>query len=123
MDVAEFQLYANQALTWIGFGTVVGLAAKAVMPGRDPGGSIATLLMGITGTMIGCALLKYFYVDEIINPISMKGFFVGTAGAFVLLIFYKVLGGYWFIEGEHVTARHRRRRRRNRRFHSAYIDE
>lgn len=122
MDLVELQAYANQALTWIGFGTVVGLAAKAIMPGRDPGGSIATLLMGITGTLIGCALLKYFYADEIIAPISLKGFCVGTAGAFVLLIFYKVLGGYWFVEGEQVTARHRRRRRR-RRYHSAYIDE
>ena len=114
MDFALLAEYANLALTWIGFGTVVGLAAKAVMPGRDPGGPIATLLMGIAGTLIGCAVLKYFYPVQNIQPISVEGFAVGSAGALVLLIFYKVLGGYWFVEGEQVSSRHRRRRRRNR---------
>ena len=114
MELTEFQEYINLGLTWIGFGTVTGLAAKAVMPGRDPGGSIATLLMGIVGTLIGCAILKYFYPGEAIQPISVKGFFVGTAGAFVILTFYKVLGGYWFVEGEQMSIRHRRRRRRYR---------
>ena len=112
MDVAQMAEYANLALTWIGFGTIVGLAAKAVMPGRDPGGAVATLLMGIAGTLIGCAVLKYFYPDQNIQPISVEGFTVGAGGAFVLLAFYKVLGGYWFIEGE-MTPLRRRRRRRN----------
>ena len=39
MDLAQLSEYANLALTWIGFGTVVGLIAKALMPGRDPRGS------------------------------------------------------------------------------------
>ena len=119
MDMAQLAEYANLALTWIGFGTVVGLAAKAVMPGRDPGGPVATLLMGIAGTLIGCAILKYFYPSQNIQPISLQGFSVGSAGAFVLLAFYKVLGGYWFIEGEQTTLRSRRRRRRYR---TAYDD-
>ena len=119
MEVTQLAEYANLALTWIGFGTIVGLAAKAVMPGRDPGGSIATLLMGIAGTLIGCAILKYFYPTQNIQPISIEGFAVGAGGAFVLLVFYKVLGGYWFIEGEQTTQRSRRRRRKYR---TAYDD-
>lgn len=114
MDFEQLAQFANLGLTWVGFGTVVGLAAKAVMPGRDPGGTVATLLMGIAGTLIGCAILKYFYPTQEIKPISLEGFSVGAGGAFVLLLFYKVLGGYWFTEGELVTARHRRRRRRYR---------
>lgn len=114
MDYAQLAEWANLALTWIGFGTVVGLAAKAVMPGRDPGGAIATLLMGIAGTLIGCALLKFFYPGEEIQPVSLEGFAVGAGGAFILLMFYKVLGGYWFTEGEQVSYRHRRRRKRAR---------
>jgi len=35
---------------WVGFGTIVGLMAKAIMPGRDPGGAVATLSMGVGGT-------------------------------------------------------------------------
>jgi uncharacterized membrane protein YeaQ/YmgE (transglycosylase-associated protein family) len=114
MDLENLAALANLGLTWIGFGTVVGLAAKAVMPGRDPGGTIATILMGISGTLIGCALLRFFYPNQFIQPISLEGFAVGAGGAFILLAFYKVLGGYWFIEGEQQTMRHRRRKRRYR---------
>ncbi len=107
MDFAQLAEYANHALTWIGFGTILGLIAKAVIPGRDPGGTVATILMGIAGTLIGCAMLRYFYPREIVEPISMEGFAVGAVGAFVLLLFYKVLGGYWFIEGDQPSLRNR----------------
>ena len=120
MEYDQLAVYANLALTWIGFGTVVGLAAKAVMPGRDPGGAIATVLMGIAGTLIGCAILQYFSASEqAVQPVSLVGFVVGSGGALFLLIIYKVLGGYWFIEGEQTALRTRRRRRRYR---SAYDD-
>ncbi len=112
MDFEQLADYSNQTLMWIGFGTIVGLAAKAIMPGRDPGGTVATLLMGIAGTLIGCAVLKYFYPAHEIKPISLEGFSLGAGGAFILLLFYKVLGGYWFTEGEQISYRHRRRRRR-----------
>lgn len=115
MDYEQLAVYANLALTWIGFGTVVGLAAKAIMPGRDPGGAIATVMMGIAGTLIGCAILQYFSAsDRVVQPVSLEGFAVGSAGALVLLVFYKVLGGYWFVEGEQTSSRARRRRRRYR---------
>ena len=39
-------LWVNDILVWIGFGILVGLLAKAIMPGRDPGGAVTTLLMG-----------------------------------------------------------------------------
>ncbi len=86
------QQWAHTILVWIGFGTLTGLMAKAIMPGRDPGGPIATLLMGIGGSVIGCGLLSYFY-NEHISPISPVGFVVATAGAFTILFFYKLLSG------------------------------
>tara|TARA_B110000495_G_scaffold123108_1_gene107023 strand:+ start:2648 stop:3010 length:363 start_codon:yes stop_codon:yes gene_type:complete len=116
MDLTQLSEYANLALTWIGFGTVVGLIAKSLMPGRDPGGAIATVLMGIAGTMIGCAILQYFSTSvELIKPISVEGFAVGIGGAIVMLVLYKVLAGHWFVEGEQATRRARRRRQRYRR--------
>ncbi len=93
-------LWANTVLVWIGFGTLVGLLAKAIMPGRDPGGAIATLAMGIGGTVIGCALLSYLQGGAHVTPISPLGLVAATAGAFVLLVFYRLFGGYWFVEGE-----------------------
>jgi uncharacterized membrane protein YeaQ/YmgE (transglycosylase-associated protein family) len=115
MDFVQLAEYANLALTWIGFGTVIGLVAKAVMPGRDPGGAIATVLMGIAGTLVGCAILQYFSASgQVVRPMSIQGFSVGAGGALVLLIFYKVLGEYWFVEGEPMSQRSRRRRQRYR---------
>jgi uncharacterized membrane protein YeaQ/YmgE (transglycosylase-associated protein family) len=106
--------WMNDIFVWIGFGTVVGLLAKAIMPGRDPGGAIATLGMGIGGTFIGCGVLSYFLEGQRVTPISPMGFLVATAGAFIILFFYRLLGGYWFVEGEHPRMRpHRRRRRRS----------
>jgi uncharacterized membrane protein YeaQ/YmgE (transglycosylase-associated protein family) len=106
--------WANDLLTWIGFGTLAGLLAKAIMPGRDPGGSVATLLMGIGGTVVGCGTLMFFYEGERVSPISPIGFLVATSGAFILLFFYRLLAGRFFIEGERrravVRAPHRRRR-------------
>src|SRR5436853_5011327 len=91
---------ANQLLVWVGFGTLVGLLAKAIMPGRDPGGAVATLAMGIGGSVIGCGVLMFFYRDAKVTPISPIGFLVGTGGAFILLIFYRLLGGRFFKEGD-----------------------
>ena len=96
----QIQQWANTVLVWVGFGTLVGLLAKAIMPGRDPGGAVVTLAMGIGGTVIGCGTLAYFYRGEHITPISLIGFVVATGGAFILLFFYRLLAGYWFIEGD-----------------------
>ncbi len=116
--------WVNDGLVWIGFGTLVGLMAKAVMPGRDPGGAVANLAMGVGGTVIGCALMTYFVGGDPVTPISLVGFAVATGGAFLLLFFYRLLGQRFFVEGEHegfVRVPRFGRRRRYRR--SSYIDD
>ncbi len=120
---AQIQQWANTILVWIGFGTLVGLLAKAIMPGRDPGGAVATLGMGIGGTVIGCGIMSFFYRDTIVTPISALGLCVATAGAFTILFFYRLLGGYWFVEGDRVTQRHRSVRRRRRSYATVDIDD
>src|SRR3954464_4400966 len=97
---ATVQQWANDLLVWVGFGTLVGLMAKAIMPGRDPGGAVATLAMGVGGTIIGCSCLMYFSGGQRITPVSPLGFVVATGGAFVLLFFYRLLGGRFFTEGD-----------------------
>jgi uncharacterized membrane protein YeaQ/YmgE (transglycosylase-associated protein family) len=128
MDYAQISeaahQWCNDILVWIGFGTVVGLLAKAIMPGRDPGGAIATLAMGIGGTVIGCGILSFFYQGQRVTPISPLGMLVGTAGAFILLFFYRLLGGYWFVEGELPSKNYTRRgRRTTRNIHPSHVDE
>ena len=123
MENPDILVMANRwceiLLIWVGFGTLTGLSAKAIMPGRDPGGAVATLGMGIGGTLVGMGILTYFYNGEPLSPISPIGFLVGTTGAFLLLFFYRFLGGYWFVEGDQglvngQSGRVRRSRRRTR---------
>jgi uncharacterized membrane protein YeaQ/YmgE (transglycosylase-associated protein family) len=105
----------NEFLMWVGFGTVVGLSAKAIMPGRDPGGAVGTLLMGIVGCVIGCGTVMFFRDGARVEPISMIGFCAATGGAFLLLLFYRILAGSVFVEaeaGDSVAQTSRRRRRR-----------
>jgi uncharacterized membrane protein YeaQ/YmgE (transglycosylase-associated protein family) len=120
------QQLVNDVLVWVGFGTVIGLLAKGIMPGRDPGGAIATVLMGIGGTILGCGVVSYFRDGVRVVPVSPMGMIVGVMGTLLILFFYKLLGGYYFVEGEYVTRSHRRSRgggRRGRRYDSAGYED
>jgi uncharacterized membrane protein YeaQ/YmgE (transglycosylase-associated protein family) len=96
----QLHTIANDVLLWVGFGTITGLVAKAIMPGRDPGGAVATLMMGIGGSVIGSGVLMYFWEGHRVTPISPEGFVVATAGAFVLLIFYRFFKRDRYFEGD-----------------------
>ena len=95
--MSEFELsqnaqhWVNVTLVWIGFGTVAGLLAKVLIPVRQPAGPVATLLFGICGSMIGLLVLSLLKNGRQLNPISPLGFMAATAGAFVLLIGYRLL--------------------------------
>jgi uncharacterized membrane protein YeaQ/YmgE (transglycosylase-associated protein family) len=119
----QVQQWTNLVLVWVGFGTLAGLLAKAIMPGRDPGGAVATLAMGIGGTVIGCGVLSFCYDGYRVAPISPLGFVVGTAGAFVFLVFYRLLAGRFYVDEDRPAGRYRyRRHRRRERAHYADVD-
>ncbi|WP_199188616.1 MULTISPECIES: GlsB/YeaQ/YmgE family stress response membrane protein [Pirellulaceae] len=110
LQVSEhFEAWANLFLTWVGFGTLTGLFAKAIMPGRDPGGPIATLAMGIGGSVIGCGMLSLFFEGTKVSPLSPLGFAVATGGAFMILFFYRLLSGHVIDESHPSTAPRRMR--------------
>jgi uncharacterized membrane protein YeaQ/YmgE (transglycosylase-associated protein family) len=73
---------------WIVFGFIVGLIAKLLMPGRDPGGAIITILLGIAGAVIGGFLARAvgWY-----GPNDIAGFFVSLGGAVLVLWLYRQL--------------------------------
>jgi uncharacterized membrane protein YeaQ/YmgE (transglycosylase-associated protein family) len=75
-------------LTWILFGLVVGVIAKLLMPGRDPGGFIVTILIGIAGALLGGFLGQAmgFY-----GPGESAGWIVSILGAILLLALYRML--------------------------------
>jgi uncharacterized membrane protein YeaQ/YmgE (transglycosylase-associated protein family) len=75
-------------LGWILFGLVVGVIAKLLMPGRDPGGMIVTVVLGIVGAVVGGFLGRAlgFY-----GPNEPAGFLMSLVGAVVLLAIYRML--------------------------------
>jgi hypothetical protein len=77
--------------------------------------------MGVAGTIIGCGVISYFWQGHIVSPISPLGFCVATAGAFLLLFFYKLLGGYYFEEGQGPLVRKKRLSFRRSRQPSAVV--
>ena len=70
---------------WIVFGLIVGVIAKLLMPGRDPGGFIITMLLGIAGAVLGGVVGRAlgFY-----GPGEAAGFLMSIVGAVVLLFLY-----------------------------------
>ena len=75
-------------LGWILFGLVVGIIAKLLMPGRDPGGLIITTLLGIVGAVIGGFLGRTL---GLYGPGEPAGFLMATLGAVVLLFIYRMI--------------------------------
>lgn len=75
-------------LGWILFGLIVGALARLVMPGRDPGGIIVTMLLGIAGAVLGGFIGQAmgFY-----GPGEAAGFLMSLVGAVVLLALYRMM--------------------------------
>ena len=75
-------------LGWILFGLVVGIVAKLLMPGRDPGGLIITTVLGIVGAVVGGFLGRTL---GLYGPGEPAGFLMATLGAVVLLFIYRLI--------------------------------
>ena len=75
-------------LSWILFGLVIGIIAKLLMPGRDPGGFIVTILLGIAGALLGGFIGRAmgFY-----GPNEPAGWIISILGAIVLLALYRMM--------------------------------
>jgi uncharacterized membrane protein YeaQ/YmgE (transglycosylase-associated protein family) len=75
-------------LSWILFGLVVGVIGKLLMPGRDPGGFIITILLGIAGAVLGGFLGRAmgFY-----DANQGAGWLMSILGAVILLALYRMM--------------------------------
>ena len=69
-------------------GLVIGAIAKLLMPGRDPGGCIITILLGIAGSFVGTWIGQMFF-----GPQYIAGFIASVIGAMLLLLLYRVIFG------------------------------
>jgi uncharacterized membrane protein YeaQ/YmgE (transglycosylase-associated protein family) len=75
---------------WIVFGLVVGIVAKFLMPGRDPGGFVITALLGIVGALVGgfVGRLLGWYGEG--DPV---GFVMAVVGSIIVLAVYRFTMG------------------------------
>ena len=87
----EAQHWVNVVLIWVGFGTLAGLAAKVILPVRQPSGAVSALLLGIVGSALGLWVLSLAFRGRPLNPFSPLGFLAASAGAFLLMIGYHAL--------------------------------
>ncbi|MDW7774046.1 MAG: GlsB/YeaQ/YmgE family stress response membrane protein [Desulfobulbaceae bacterium] len=77
-------------LTWIVMGLIVGILAKFIMPGRDPGGIIVTILIGIAGAFVGGFIGSLLGLGTV-TGFNAGSFLLATGGAILLLILYRVI--------------------------------
>jgi uncharacterized membrane protein YeaQ/YmgE (transglycosylase-associated protein family) len=73
-------------LGWVVFGLVVGLVAKFLMPGRDPGGFLVTIAIGIVGALLGGFLGRVLGMYREGDPV---GFVMAVLGSILLLWIYR----------------------------------
>jgi uncharacterized membrane protein YeaQ/YmgE (transglycosylase-associated protein family) len=77
-------------LSWIVFGLVVGFIAKLLMPGKDPGGFVVTMLLGIAGSLIGGFIGRAFTGGQP-GQGAGAGYIMSILGAIILLAIYRMM--------------------------------
>lgn len=77
-------------LSWIIMGLIVGALAKFIMPGRDPGGLIVTILIGIAGAFVGGIISSSLGLGTV-TGFNLGSIVIATGGAILLLFVYRRL--------------------------------
>jgi uncharacterized membrane protein YeaQ/YmgE (transglycosylase-associated protein family) len=75
-------------LLWILFGLVVGIVAKLLMPGPDPGGIFLTIVLGVVGALLGGWLGR---VMGLYREGEAAGFIMAVVGAVIVLALYRLV--------------------------------
>jgi uncharacterized membrane protein YeaQ/YmgE (transglycosylase-associated protein family) len=82
---------------WIVFGLIAGLLARWLMPGKDPGGCIVTMLLGIAGAVVGGFVARLLGLASSSVALGDRNFLVQLAfavlGAVIILAIYRMLAG------------------------------
>ena len=79
-------------LSWIIVGLIAGALAKFIMPGKDPGGILVTMLIGIIGAIIGGFVVGLVVPGDWVSGINITTIVVATLGAIILLAIYR-----WYV--------------------------
>lgn len=80
-------------LSWIILGLIAGALAKLILPGKQGGGWIITIVLGIIGALLGGFLSTLFGIDDAVNGINIVSIIVSVVGAIVVLLIYGAVTG------------------------------
>jgi uncharacterized membrane protein YeaQ/YmgE (transglycosylase-associated protein family) len=80
-------------ISWIVFGLIAGIIAKAIMPGKDPGGAIVTILLGIAGSVVGGFIGRSLFYRTDSEPGTLMSLVFAVIGAIILLAVYRMIKG------------------------------
>ncbi len=78
-------------LSWIVFGLLAGIIAKLIMPGRDPGGWIITIALGIGGSFVGGYVAGLLGIAPVGAGFHIRSLATAVAGALLLLFAYRMI--------------------------------
>jgi len=78
---------------WIVLGLVVGALAKLIMPGKDPGGFIVTILIGIVGAILGGFIGKAIFHGGLGGFFDLRTWLLGLVGSLILLGIWRLIAG------------------------------
>jgi uncharacterized membrane protein YeaQ/YmgE (transglycosylase-associated protein family) len=77
-------------ITWVILGLIVGIIAKFIMPGKDPGGIFITILLGIAGAFVGGFIASAIGFGSV-TGFDIRSLLIAVGGAVLLLIIYRVI--------------------------------
>jgi uncharacterized membrane protein YeaQ/YmgE (transglycosylase-associated protein family) len=76
-------------IAWVVLGLLAGMVAKAIMPGRDPGGLIVTAVIGIAGAVIGGLIAEWAGFEGLSSFFELRTWVIAVLGALLLLALYR----------------------------------
>jgi uncharacterized membrane protein YeaQ/YmgE (transglycosylase-associated protein family) len=79
-------------LSWIVFGLIAGAIAKFLMPGRDPGGCIITIIVGVVGALLGGFIATWLGYGGI-SGFDFRSFVIAVLGSILLLGIWRMIAG------------------------------
>ena len=80
-------------IAWIVLGLIVGIIAKAIMPGRDGGGVVLTMLLGIVGGFVGGFIGKALFGVDLGGFFDLRTWLLAIAGAVLVLALFRLVTG------------------------------
>ncbi|MET8999985.1 GlsB/YeaQ/YmgE family stress response membrane protein [Amycolatopsis sp. Hca4] len=78
-------------IAWIVLGLIAGVIAKALMPGKDPGGCIITILLGIAGAFVGGWIGKTLFHTQLGTFFDLRTWGLAILGALIILAGYRLI--------------------------------